>query len=65
MWDSVQEFVRYACLCDECASYFPVGILLGRSTFVNDLSRVEDDASDNIQEIISIGESLMWNDAAV
>ena len=54
-----------ACVCEECAPYLPVARLIGRSSFGYSLGFVEDAASDNIQEIISLGGSLMWNDAAV
>ena len=52
-------------MCEECAQFSPVSRLLGYSSFGDSLGRVEDAASDNIQEIISLGGSLMWNDAAV
>ena len=39
--------------------------MLGHSIFGDSLGRVKDAASDNIQEIISLDGSLMWNNAAV
>ena len=39
--------------------------MLGISGFGDSFGCVEDAASDNTQEIISLGGSLMWNDAAV
>ena len=65
MWDSVQDFFLDARVCEECAPYLPVEILLGRSGFGNSLGHVEDAASENIQEIISLVVSLIWNDASV
>ena len=50
---------------EECAPYLPISGLLGHSGFDYYLGRVEDEASENIQEIIYLGEILMWNDAAV
>ena len=44
---------------------FPVVRLLGCSGFVDSFSRVKNYDSDNKQEIISLGGSLMFNDAAV
>ena len=52
-------------MCEECAPYFPVAILLGCSDFGYSFNRVEDAASDNIQGITFLGKSLMWNDTAV
>ena len=56
---------RDACVCEECAQYFPVSRLLGCSDFGDYLSCVEDAAIDNMQEKVSLGGGLMWNDAAV
>ena len=39
--------------------------MLGRSDFGDPLGHVEDAASENVQEIISMGDSLMCNYAAV
>ena len=39
--------------------------LLGRSGFGNDVGYVEDDASNDIQEIISLGGCLVWKYSAV
>ena len=39
--------------------------MIGRSGFGDSIDRVKDAFSDNIQGIISLGGSLMWNDAAV
>ena len=52
-------------MCEECALSFLVARLLCFSSFVDSLGRVIDAASDNIQEIISLGGSLMRNDTAV
>ena len=64
MWDSVQELVLYAYVCEECAPPLPVTRLLGRSRFGDSFGHVEDVASKNIQEIIILGGGLMWNYAA-
>ena len=53
------------CVCDECAPSFLVARLLGCSGFGDSLGHVENAASDNIQEVISMGGSLMWNYATV
>ena len=65
MWDSVQEFVRDAYVCEECAPCFSVARLIGRSSFGDSLICVKYSASEKIKEIISLGFILMWNDAAV
>ena len=52
-------------MCEECAPYLPVAILIGCSGFGDSVGHVEDAESDNIQEIIFLGSILMWNDAAV
>ena len=39
--------------------------MLGRSGFDNSFNSVEDAASYNIQGVIFLGNSLMWNDTAV
>ena len=59
------EFFLDACMCEECAPYFPVTKLLGCSSFGNYLGRVEDAACDNIQEVIYMGGILMWNYATI
>ena len=57
-------FFNDSCLFEKCAPPFPVARLLGCSRFVDSLGRVEDADNENIQEIISLCGSLMWNDAA-
>ena len=52
-------------MLEECAPPIPVARLLGRSGFGNDVGYVEDDASNDIQEIISLGGCLVWKDSAV
>ena len=52
-------------MCEKCAPSFPFYRLLVHISFGHYLGHVEDDSSDNIQEIISLGGSLMWNDAAI
>ena len=52
-------------MCEECAPSVPVSRLIGRSSFGDSFGRVNDAASKNIQEVISLRRGLMWNDAAV
>ena len=52
-------------MCEECAPSMPVARLLGRSGFGDFFGRFDDTASDNIQEVISLGSSLTWNYSAV
>ena len=52
-------------MCDKYAPYIPNVILLGRSGFVNAVGCVKAAASENIQDITSLGGCLIWNDAAV
>ena len=52
-------------MCKECAPSVPVAILLGCSGFADSFGQFDDDASDNIQEIISMGSGFMWNDADI
>ena len=52
-------------MCERFAPSFPVSVILGHSGFGDYFGHVEDAASDNIQEIIFLSISLMWNDAAV
>ena len=52
-------------MCEECAPYFTVSRLLGCSGFDDSFGRVEDAASDNIQEIIILGDGFLWTDDAV
>ena len=52
-------------MCKECVPSVPVDRLLGRSGFGNSFGSVKDDASYNIQDIISLGSGLMWSDADV
>ena len=54
-----------ACVYEECAPSLQSSRLLGRSSFGNAIGRFEDATSENIQERISLGGSLMWNYAAV
>ena len=49
-----------AWLCKKLSPYIPVTILIGRSAF----GCAEADASDDTQEIKSLGGCFMWNDAA-
>ena len=50
---------------EECDPPTPVSRLLGRSGFGDSVGSVEAVASDDIQEITSLGGCLMWNDASV
>ena len=52
-------------MCEECAPSVPVSRLIGCSGFGFSFGRVNNAASNNIQEVISLGRGLMWNDAAV
>ena len=52
-------------MCEEYAPSLPVYRLLGSSGSGYSFGSVEDDASENLQEIIYLGIILMWNDAAV
>ena len=52
-------------MCEKFTPSFLVSILLGCSGFGDFLGIVEDAASDNIQEIIYLGGTLMWNDSDV
>ena len=52
-------------MCEEFSPPIPVARLLGCSGFGYAVGCVEDEASDDIQEIISLGGCLMWNNAAV
>ena len=63
--DYFHEFVLDTCMCEECAPSLLVSILPGRSIFGNSLGRVKDTASVNIQYIIYLCSSLMWNDSTV
>ena len=65
LWDYVQDFFLDACVCEECAPHFPFSRLPGCSGFGDYLGRVEEYTSGNIQEIISLGGSLMRNDSAI
>ena len=47
------------------APYLPVFRLLGISGFGDSFGCVKDAASENIQEIVFMGNSLMWNDAVI
>ena len=49
----------------ECALYIPVSRLLGRSGFGDAVGCVDDDNSNDIQDITFLGGFSMWNDAAV
>ena len=50
---------------DNCEPSVLVVILLGHILFGNSFGCVDDAASENIQEIISMGSGLMWNFANV
>ena len=63
--ESTKEFFLDACRCEECAPSVLVSRLLCCSEFVDYFIRVNDAASNNIQEVISLVASLMRNDAAV
>ena len=52
-------------MCEEFEPYFPVVILLGCSGFGDSFGCVDYAASNNIQEVISLGSGLMWNYDAV
>ena len=65
LWDSVREFVCDACVWEECVPSFPFSRLFGCSVFGNSLGCVDDADGANIQEILSMGGSLMWNDSTV
>ena len=65
LWDFVQGFVFYSCVCEECATYFPVTRLIDRSDFGGSFGCFEDAASDNIKEIIFLVSSLMCNNSTV
>ena len=61
----VFEFILDACVCEECASSFPLFRLVRRSGFGDSFGRVKDAAGGNIQEIIFPGGGLMCNHAVV
>ena len=48
-----------------CSPYVPVYRLFDCSVFVYSFGYFDDAASDNIQEVISLGSGLMYNDAVV
>ena len=52
-------------MCKECTPSVPAARLLDRSIFGDSFDSFENAASEKIQEIISLGGGLMWNDAAV
>ena len=52
-------------MCEECAPPTPVSRLIGRSGFDDAVGCIEATASDGIQEIMSLGGCLVWNDVAV
>ena len=52
-------------MCKEYAPYFPVSRIIGRSGSGDSFGHVKDAVGDNIQEIISLGGGLVWNDAAI
>ena len=64
MLESVQEFVLDTYVREECVPYFPVARLIGNSGFVDSSNRINGTASNNIQEAISLGSYLMWNESA-
>ena len=54
-----------ACVCEEFIPSVLFSRLLGCSGFGDSSVCVEDDDSENIQEIIFMGGGLMWNDEAL
>ena len=65
LWDSVQKVVPKVYMCRECAPSVTVYRIIGCGGFIYYFSCVYDDASKNIQEVISMGRGLIWNDATV
>ena len=51
-------------MCEECAPSVPFSRLIGCSGFGDPFGRVDKNASDNIQEVISMVSGLMCNEAA-
>ena len=52
-------------MCKECEASITVVRLIGYSGFGDSSGCVEYADSDNIQEIIFLGDGLMWNDDSV
>ena len=52
-------------MCEECAPYIPVSILIGCSVFGGSFVRFDDTDRNNILEVISMGSGLMLIDAAI
>ena len=65
LWNPPQEFVCDVIIFEECATHIPVSRLLGLNGFGDAVGCVDDDASNDIQDITFLGGFLMWNDAAV
>ena len=65
LWDTPQEFVCDAWVCEKCASSIPVAIMLGCSVIDDYVGCFKVATSDYSQEIKSLGGCLMWNDAFV
>ena len=52
-------------MCEERAPFLPVSRMIGFSSFGYYFGSSVDSASNNIQEVISLGRGLMCNDSAV
>ena len=61
MLDSIQEVVLNASMCEGYVKSAQVARPLGRSSFGDSLVHIVDSASNNIQEVISLGSALMFN----
>ena len=60
-----QEFLLKDCVDKEFAPSVTANRLLGRSGFGYYLNNLEDDDSDNIQDVIFMGSGLMWKYSTV
>ena len=63
--DYTRKFVLDDCVCEEYAPYAPFARMSGHSGFDYYIGPVKDATTDNIQEIISLGGSFIWNDATI
>ena len=63
--DYVHDFLLSACVCEGCAPYIPVFILIDHSGFGYPFGSVNDDAINNILKEISMDRGLMWNDTYI
>ena len=52
-------------MCEESEQSLPVARLLGSSGFGDSFCGIDNAASDNINEVISLGIILMYNNAAI